>query len=188
MTETLQLTACIILNKTDMPCDEEKQRLNQHYQPLGYTILHTEKGNVTHHALLLKTLENQTSVFVGQSGVGKSSIISKLLAGTEDIRTNTLSATSNLGRHTTSNSRLYHLESGGNIIDSPGIREFKLSDLPTRNIAGGFREFHAYIPLCQFRNCNHQNTPGCAVLDAVKKGAISQQRYESYRTLSGLAT
>lgn len=184
MTESLHLKTCIVLNKTDLPCDAVKKRLQTHYEPLGYSIVYLSRDNSAQQNELIATLNHQTSVFVGQSGVGKSSIISRILPQQEDILTGDVSYQSHLGRHTTSNSCLYHLPGGGHLIDSPGVREFGLSDMPIRNIAEGFREFRRYITACQFRNCNHQNAPGCAVLKALEQGEIRQERYESYVKLS----
>ncbi len=202
MTESLQLQTCIVLNKTDIdsplqmseahtPTSEStlagltiREQLSAIYQPLGYTILPLSRENKSSYVALMKILNGQTSVFVGQSGVGKSSIISCILPEQMDIQISEVSESSNLGRHTTSNSCLYHLANGGHLIDSPGVREFGLWDMPVRNIAEGFREFRPYSAQCQFRNCNHQNTPGCAVIQALHEGKIHQNRYHSYIKLA----
>lgn len=179
MTEALNLKACIVLNKTDLPCEKIKKRLADQYEPLGYAIRYTQAKSTAIDEALFETLSEQTSVFVGQSGVGKSSIISKILPEA-DIATGEISTYSNLGCHTTSNSRLYHLKTGGYLIDSPGVREFGLWNMPPRTIAEGFCEFRSYITQCQFRNCNHKDSPGCAVMSAVQEGSISSSRYDSY--------
>lgn len=184
MTESLQLHTCVVLNKTDLPCELIKEQLQRIYQPLGYPILYVSRENNAQQTELINTLNGHTSVFVGQSGVGKSSMIARILPKQNDILTGDVSEHSNLGRHTTSNSCLYHLSGGGHLIDSPGVREFGLSDMPIRNIAEGFREFRTYITECQFRNCNHQNAPGCAVIKALHQGKISRERYDSYVKLS----
>lgn len=184
VTESLQLNACIVLNKTDLPCDTLKTRLDLLYRPLSYPILYLSRENSAQQAELITVLSGQLSVFVGQSGVGKSSIISRILPQQDGIHTGEVSEHSSLGRHTTSNSCLYHLAGGGHLIDSPGVREFSLSDMPIRNLAEGFREFQPFIAACQFRNCNHQNAPGCAVMQAVTEGKISQERYDSYVKLA----
>lgn len=190
MAETLQLKACIVLNKTDIDIAQSphnstcRETLTAIYQPLGYPIIPLSKENRTQDSDLMSHLSHETSVFVGQSGVGKSSIISRILPEEQNIQTNAISEISQLGRHTTSNSCLYHLVDGGNLIDSPGVREFGLWDMPVRHIAEAFREFRTHIPDCQFRNCNHQNTPGCAVLNALHEGHISETRYESYIKLA----
>jgi ribosome biogenesis GTPase len=184
ITETLNLRTQIVLNKTDI--DEGrtcKNQLEQIYTPIGYPILQLSREEQSSQSLLQQALQGQTSVFVGQSGVGKSSIIAHLLPEITGIQTNELSATSNLGRHTTSNSCLYHLPSGGHLIDSPGVREFGLWDMPPRDIAKGFREFHPYLAECQFRNCNHQNAPGCAIQNALQAGVVHSSRFLSFSQL-----
>lgn len=180
MAETLQLKPYIILNKTDLDVVNIQQYLLRYYEPLGYPLLFT---NITSQdlSLLQKSLRQQVSVFVGQSGVGKSSLITHLLPEqASKIRTGELSQQSQFGCHTTSNSCLYHLPSGGAIIDSPGVREFSLWTLPQASVAQGFREFRPYITQCKFRNCTHHNTPNCAVNQAVKTQKISLKRYENY--------
>jgi ribosome biogenesis GTPase len=181
MTEGLGINTCIVLNKTDLDHDHIiRHQLTAIYHPLGYPVIEVSRDNLAQQDVLLKTLNNQTNVFVGQSGVGKSSIISRILPEENDINTGEISEHSNLGRHTTSNSCLYHLSGGGYLIDSPGIREFSLADMPIRNIAEGFREFQNLIHQCQFRNCNHQNAKGCAILKARDENIIHPMRYDSF--------
>lgn len=180
MAETLHLTAVIILNKNDLPCDDLKHILLQIYEPLGYPLLFTSVHD-EHHKPLQNILHDKVSVFVGQSGVGKSSLLAQLLPDEPNIRTAAISAQSQFGCHTTSNSRLYHLSTGGDLIDSPGVREFGLWHMPADKIAAGYREFRPYMTHCKFRNCQHrENDPGCAILDAVKNKLIAYQRYENY--------
>ena len=184
MAEHLKLRASIVLNKTDLPCDEMKRLLLQHYEPLGYPLLFTnQQDSDCKH--LQKSLKNHTSVFVGQSGVGKSSLIARLLPeDAQSIQTGSLSEHSDLGCHTTSNSRLYHLPTGGALIDSPGVREFGLWHMPATELAQGYREFRDYIAQCKFRNCNHINAPGCAIINAVKNKLIMHNRYDNYVKIS----
>jgi ribosome biogenesis GTPase len=180
MAETLQLQPYIILNKTDLDISNIQPHLLKYYEPLGYPLIFT---NITSQdlSLLQKSLRQQTSVFVGQSGVGKSSLISCLLPQeATKIKTGQLSQQTQFGCHTTSNSHLYHIPTGGNIIDSPGIRELSLWTLPQSTIAAGFREFRPYLSQCKFRNCSHHNTPNCAISQAVKSQQISLKRYENY--------
>jgi len=180
MAEFLNIPPYIILNKTDLDCDDVKTELLKNYEPLGYPILFTN-NKITDDKNLKKILHNQTSVLVGQSGVGKSSLIAKILPEeVNNIRTGDLSIATQTGCHTTSNSRLYHLKSGGAIIDSPGIRELSLWNMPNRDIASGYREFKPYISQCKYRNCSHRDTPGCAVINAVKNKIIDINRYQNY--------
>ncbi|MFI4918586.1 MAG: small ribosomal subunit biogenesis GTPase RsgA [Legionellales bacterium] len=184
MAETLRLQAVILLNKTDLLSEDLKKELLNEYQSLGYPIIYTSNLDMNSSASLKTALNNQVSVFVGQSGVGKSSLISAILPHEQNIATNTLSEGSELGRHTTSNSRYYHLPSGGALIDSPGVREFILWNMDIATLAQGYTEFRPYISQCKYRNCLHVNTPNCAVLEALDRGIISQKRYDNFIKLS----
>lgn len=180
MIEHLNLAACIVLNKTDLDHQTLKNHLIDIYQPLGYPILFTCHEKNKSDKGLQHMLTQHTSVFVGQSGVGKSSLINGLLPDTHNIQTQSISTISELGRHTTSNSYLYHLPSGGALIDSPGVREFGLWHMNSNEIARGYREFRPYLTQCKFRNCIHSNEPNCGLLAALRHHQISQQRYENY--------
>ncbi len=180
MTEHLNIAPYIVLNKTDLATENVRQTLLKCYEPLGYPILFTNRSGAE-DKWLLKALKNQTSVFVGQSGVGKSSIIARLLPeAAARIQTQALAEQTLLGCHTTSHSELFHLSSGGDLIDSPGIRELSLWQLSSAEIAQGYREFRPYQTQCKFRNCVHIDTPGCAITHAVKNKLISLHRYENY--------
>lgn len=185
MSEYLNLNVCIILNKIDLPsCMELQQELLASYSPLGYSILFTSTQNKQGYEQLKQVLNHQTSVFVGQSGVGKSSLIAGVLPHIDDIQIANISANSALGCHTTSNSRLYHLPSGGKLIDSPGIRELGLWHMPAAEIIQGYREFRPLLSQCKYRNCNHRDSPGCAILIELAKGNLPQRRYDSLLQLT----
>lgn len=184
MTEYLSLRVCIVFNKADLPCDKFRNQLIEQYEPLGYPILFTRHDDKKSYQLLQAVLDNQTSVFVGQSGVGKSSLISQILPLELNIQTAAISDHANLGKHTTSSSCLYHLPTGGALIDSPGIRELGLWHMPVQEIAKGFREFQPYLSQCKFRNCNHRDTIGCEIVAAVKNNLIARDRYENYVKIS----
>ena len=124
-------------------------------------------------------LKDETSVFVGESGVGKSSIIRSLL-GDQAIRVGEVSASSGKGKHTTTATSLYHLDCGGDLIDSPGVREFGLSKIEVQELAFNFIEFRPFVNQCKFNNCMHKSEPQCAVKAALESGDISQQRYDNY--------
>lgn len=185
MAEHLQVKACIILNKVDIFCDPIKQELLNHYQALGYPILFISNKENIGYEHLKDQLRNETSVFVGQSGVGKSSLISQILPEEGNIQTGEISAYSQLGCHTTSSSRFYHLPQGGALIDSPGVRDFSLWKMPINEIIFGFREFRSLVTQCKFRNCTHQDTPFCEILRQVKAGQVSQKRYENLIKMIG---
>ncbi|WP_131778125.1 small ribosomal subunit biogenesis GTPase RsgA [Legionella bozemanae] len=178
--ETLHLQAIILLNKTDLPCESLKEQLLLDYGNLNYPILLTNKHAPEALEQLKHRLNHQISVFVGQSGVGKSSLISSILPHEQNISINEISEISELGRHTTSNSRYYHLPSGGALIDSPGVREFSLWHIDTAEIVRGYPEFRPYLPQCKFRNCPHKDTPHCAIIKAKNDGLISEKRYENF--------
>jgi len=180
MADYLNLRACIILNKTDLACNQLRERLRQQYEPLGYPIVFTSYEDKKSYQLLQNLLDAQISVFVGQSGVGKSSLIAHILPLEANIQIAAISDQAELGKHTTSSSCLYHLPTGGALIDSPGIREFGLWHMPAVDIAKGYREFKPYLSQCKFRNCNHQDTPGCEIIAAVKNKLIARDRYENY--------
>ena len=180
LAETLHLHAVILLNKTDLPSEELKNQLVKDYESLNYPIIMVSKNLPASYELLKTALNHQISVFVGQSGVGKSSLIAGILPHEENIATNEISVGAELGRHTTSNSRYYHLPSGGALIDSPGVREFSLWDIDATQIAQGYIEFKPYLSLCKFRNCTHSDTPFCAIIEALNQGVISQRRYENF--------
>lgn len=183
MVEHQEYQPLIILNKRDLlgadPAIEE--RLNIYYQ-LGYAVLLTSIYQPMTITALQQHLTPKTSLFVGQSGVGKSSLLQTLVQD-PTIAIGELMETTQLGAHTTSTARLYPLPTGGCVIDSPGIREFSIHHYTPDQIAHGFVEFRAYLNHCRFRDCTHIQEPGCAVLAAVATGAISTVRWESYKAL-----
>ncbi len=127
-------------------------------------------------------VRNQTSVFVGQSGVGKSSIIQTLLPD-ELLRVGAVSESTGKGVHTTTTAKLFHLPGGGDLIDSPGIREFGLWHMTPQEVEYGFREIRPLIGLCKFRNCRHMGDPGCALDAAAEAGEISAERLKSFHRI-----
>lgn len=181
MSEILNIPAKIIINKSDLPHQSLLNELKP-YQQLNYQLIHTSATQNDGLKTLIDAVHDQTSVFVGQSGVGKSSLINSLLPS-EQASTGEISQQSELGTHTTSMSRLYHLTTGGHIIDSPGIREFGLWHMSASEIAKGFIEFHPFLIQCKFRDCQHQKEINCAITNAVKTEAISLSRYQSYLKL-----
>ena len=175
----------LVINKMDLlpPSGALPDFINL-YRGLGYTVIETDRDSDPKGARLLPVISNATLVLVGQSGVGKSSIVKRLLPE-EDIRIGSLSTQGNLGRHTTTTAALYHLPNGGQLVDSPGVREFHLNHLPRDTISGGFPEFATYLGSCRFRDCRHQNEAGCAVLQAAAQGRINAGRLASFHAILG---
>lgn len=177
----------ILLNKEDLLPNEQQNTdlldLLSIYSGIGIKILVISAKKALNLAALHQMLANKVSVFVGQSGVGKSSIIATFLPDME-IKIGDLS-TLKQGKHTTTNARLYHIpQLHGSIIDSPGMREFPLWQLELATLAYGFIEFRPYLQDCKFRNCTHNHEPNCGLLNAVSAGKISQIRLSSYQTIA----
>ncbi len=173
----------IVVNKIELAQDMKAVQTDfAMYEAAGYAVHYLSVKAQTNIAELKASLNNKTQIFLGQSGVGKSSLINALIPEL-NLRINEISTKSKLGKHTTTNTTLYHIPSGGNLIDSPGVREFQLDDLTSKEILSGFREFQPFVGQCKFRNCAHINEPNCAIKTAVESGEIHPKRYHSYLDL-----
>lgn len=175
----------LLLNKADLIDDSNQAELDSllnRYRDIGYRVLTASTTQAQGLDDLLAELDGRISVFVGQSGVGKSSLINVLLPGV-DIKVGALSEQTRKGKHTTTTARLFHFPNGGDLIDSPGIREFALWHIDPATLLEGFIEFRPFIGHCKFRDCHHEQEPGCAILKAIEEGAISPQRMESYQRI-----
>ncbi|UHQ54276.1 MULTISPECIES: small ribosomal subunit biogenesis GTPase RsgA [Microbulbifer] len=180
--ETTGIHPLLVLNKIDRIDDSNRAALEDLLAPypgLGYPVLRLSTKTGEGLPGLLETLAQGTSVFVGQSGVGKSSLVNALLpeAG---ARTGELSQATQKGTHTTTAAELFHLPTGGDLIDSPGIREFGLWHMSEADLLEGFVEFRPFIGHCRFRDCRHQGEPGCAINEALARGEISERRMNSF--------
>jgi ribosome biogenesis GTPase len=183
--EAAGVEAHLILNKTDiaglLPKARERVAV---YADIGYAV-HEVSARTAPHAtreLLLPLMHGQTSILIGQSGMGKSSLIN-LLVPDADIATQEISAALDSGKHTTTFTRLFALDPDTAIIDSPGFQEFGLYHLTEGMLERAFREFGPHLGHCRFYNCHHLNEPGCSVLAAVDTGAIAPMRHQLYRQL-----
>lgn len=185
MAEHLGLKPLIVLNKTDIFDPGRDAAINDMltiYQDIGYPVIRVSSHSGLGMEGLLSCLENQTVVFVGQSGVGKSSLVNALRGscGEDEAAVGDLSTARDKGTHTTTAARLYHLPGSGDLIDSPGIREFGLWHMDAAEVFDGFVDFRPYAGACRFRDCSHQSEPGCALQAAVAENRLHPQRLQSY--------
>jgi len=179
--ENQRLSLVIVLNKFDL-AGESTQAMERLalYSALGYRVIPLVARRDT--TALRPALKGQVSVLVGQSGMGKSTIINALVPGA-GAATSEISAALDSGRHTTTHARLYHLDADADLIDSPGMQEFGLHHLTQSDIAEAFIEFRPLLGKCRFHNCRHLVEPGCAIAQAVQVGNVDARRLDAYRKL-----
>ena len=180
--ENRNINALLIYNKSDLATVDNIEQELETYQQLDYPLFRVSAKKNQGIDQLQQALSNKISIFSGQSGVGKSSLTNALIPDKE-LKTNTVSAITKHGRHTTTAATLYHLPAGGDLIDSPGVAIFGLAGLSEQQLAHGYREFQPYIEQCKFNNCKHVKDMGCAVRNAVEEGSISQSRYQRFLKL-----
>lgn len=180
--ENSNIDVALILNKIDLPVAADVEIELARYQALGYRLYRVSAGQNIGIAELKQQLSQQVSLFAGQSGVGKSSLTNALIPD-KDLRTNSISATSKHGRHTTTAATLYHLPEGGDLIDSPGVAIFGLAGLSESQLAWGYREFQTFIGQCRFNDCRHLQDKDCAVRLAVESGVVALPRYQRFLKL-----
>ena len=179
--ESQDIEALIVLNKCDLieRLPDAEAALSP-FTRLGYSILHLSAlGEVD---ALRTQLAGQTSVLVGQSGMGKSTLVNALVP-TAGARTREISEALDSGRHTTTHATLYRLPDGAALIDSPGLQEFGLHHLSRSELEHGFREYRAWQGHCRFRNCRHDREPGCAIREAVEAGDVDASRHDTFLRL-----
>ncbi len=184
-----QIEAIIVINKIDLLTKIELKEIKQKlsiYKDLDYKIAYSSTQKEPFLAEITQLLSHKNSIFVGQSGVGKTSLLNCLLPKA-NAKTASVSISNEKGCHTTSAAQLYHLDQAGiknaTLIDSPGIREFGLWDINEEDIHKGFKEIKEFSKNCRFRDCKHENEPNCAILKALEDQKISQLRYQSYQKL-----
>lgn len=181
--ELHNLPVVLVINKADLLGKEDKcHSLSELYASVGLKTVVVSATSGEGLASLSSTLNGNTSIFVGQSGVGKSSLLNAL-DHDADALTGDLSEARVKGTHTTTTSRLYHLPSGGSLIDSPGIREFGLWHVTPEQVMQGFCDLRNHAANCKFRDCRHLAEPGCQLKQALQSGAVRQERVDSYHSI-----
>ncbi|MBA3563151.1 MAG: ribosome small subunit-dependent GTPase A [Gammaproteobacteria bacterium] len=179
----LPARALIVLNKAELSGEAAQLRLAlKWFTRIGYAVLETSAQTGAGMEAFAEALEPHTSILLGQSGVGKSSLLNRLLPDVS-AATAEISAATGEGRHTTVVSVLHHLPRGGDIIDSPGVRDYAPPPVEPVDVARAFIEFGDPAAYCRFSDCMHLREPGCGVREAVESGAVDPRRYESYRRL-----
>jgi ribosome biogenesis GTPase len=184
--ELIDASAAVVFNKSDLAVGDAVDNVLDDYARIGYATLRCSARNSSNIDAVAELMSDGVSIIVGQSGVGKSSLINRLLEDDRQ-RVAAISEKSGEGRHTTVNSAMLQLPGGGAVIDSPGVRDYAPA-LQPGEVVVGYREIAACARDCRFANCRHLREPGCAVKGAVDDGTISKRRYDSYRHLLALTT
>lgn len=182
ISEAYHVPAIIVFNKTDLWKKKEKEKfeyIKEIYENIGYKIMMMSVELQEGLEDVENVLKNKTTLLSGHSGVGKSSFINYLFPHL-NLKTTEVSDWSGKGMHTTTFAEMFDLPFGGKIIDTPGIREMGVVDIPKQELSHYFPEMRVLIQSCQFNNCSHLHEPGCAVKDAVNNGLIAEERYLSY--------
>ena len=175
-----RIDTLIVLNKCDLPA-EHASIILQPYRDIGYQVL--ELSALQNISKLRPFLHGHTSVLVGQSGMGKSTLINALLPDAR-AATREISSVLDSGKHTTTHARMYHLDADSDLIDCPGVQAFGLHHLSLGEIEQGFIEFAKYLGQCRFRDCQHLHEPNCAILAAVKDGKIDARRLALFQNMT----
>ena len=183
--EDVQIEPVVVINKVDLADDTLRKEIDsaaEKYRKIGYKVLLLSCKSGAGLSDLEALLDERISVFVGQSGVGKSSLVNALLPDADEL-TNEISELSGLGQHTTTSAKLLRFKTGGELIDSPGVREFALWHISEEKVTQGFVEFRDYLGGCKFRDCKHLDDPGCVIRAAVEAGEIERFRYDNYHSI-----
>lgn len=179
-TEHAGIHAVIVLSKADLADEEEVQKIVTRYKRIGYPVIPTSTKKQYGFEEVKALLADHISVFAGQSGVGKSSLINALFPGMS-LQTGQISQKLGRGKHTTRHVELISLAEGGYVADTPGFSSLEFIGLDNLELAQSFRDFELVSDQCKFRGCLHLHEPGCAVKSGVETGEIDPERYEHYK-------
>ncbi len=184
LAEANEIPAFVVANKLDIAGDEEARRKFGLYEEIGYEVLYTSTKLPANIDVLGEHLAGHVTLFVGPSGVGKSSLLNALQPGL-GLRVGELSQALQRGKHTTVGACLHPLDVGGYVVDTPGLGTMEFSEVGEARLDSCFREFRTYLDQCRFDDCAHVHEPGCGVVEAVSAGEIARSRYESYVGILG---
>jgi ribosome biogenesis GTPase len=174
-----QIETVICINKIDLDMEDNRAELRSSYIKAGYGLVETSSGDSAGFSRLKEALKGHVSVFAGQSGVGKSTLLNRV-ANTHVMQTGSISGKIERGRHTTRHTELIRLSDGGYVVDTPGFSSFELEEIAHTDLQYLFPEFDDHIGKCRFTGCSHVNEPDCSVKNAVEEGSISRGRYQRY--------
>ncbi len=180
--EMYHVPPVLVFNKSDLYKEKEKalfERWKEMYSSIGYPVLLVSAETGEGLEELVAVLKDRTSLLSGHSGVGKSTLLNRIMPGMQ-LRTGDISGWSGKGQHTTTFAEMFDLPFGGRVIDTPGMREFGLVDISRQELSHYFPEMRDRLQQCQFNNCLHVNEPGCAIKEAVREAVIREERYVSY--------
>ena len=183
--EAYRVPVCLVFNKTDRYSEDENRYLDgliNLYTTIGYQCYKVSALNNIGIEEIKKALEGKITLFSGNSGVGKSTLINAILPG-QNLKTGDISNVHNKGMHTTTFSEMFPVDGGGYIIDTPGIKGFGTFDMEEEEVGHYFKEIFKFSADCKYGNCTHRHEPGCAVREAVEKHYISESRYTSYLSI-----
>jgi ribosome biogenesis GTPase len=184
-TESFRIPAILVVNKMDLLQSKKKgkewlENLHEIYDPLDIPVIEiSAQSDQDLSSRFQELLQGKSTLIAGHSGVGKSTLLNKLVPKAKQS-TQEISKFSSKGVHTTTFAELFELDGGGDLIDTPGIKEFGILDIEENELSHYFPEMRAYLGHCKFHNCRHVNEPGCVVLKKLEEGEIHPSRYRSY--------